>query len=298
MPIEAAREQRHMDQTKKTERESAGVKSLLLALDALEQIAAAEAELGVTDLANKLGVAKGSIFRHLKTLAERGYLLQNAETGRYRLGPRARLLGQLAGEDTDLLSASQDIMRGLSEQTGQTAVISAVIVDRLIVLATRLAKSPVEIGVRPGSTLSLHASAQGKVALAFSKHLSLAHLGKRPLPRLTNRTVASWKSLADEIELVSQRGWATAPEEVYLGINGLAAPIFDASGDCIGTVALVGLLQHIPRDPHSYQVDAVLKAATTVSSRLGYHAPSPMHRGTPLKSARTKYRHQRPTTRD
>lgn len=254
---------------------SAGVKSLRLALDTLEEIAAADDEIGISELAKRLGVAKGSLFRHLQTLVTRGYLQQNAQTARYRLGIKARLLGQLSAGQGDLLSASRDIQKELSERIGQTVVVSVVAADTLTVLATHLAPSPVEIGVRPGSRLSLHASAQGKVILAFSRRLSLLQLENRRLRRLTNHTLAKWKALSEEIALVARRGWATAPEEVYLGINGLAAPLFDASEDCIGAIALVGLIQQIPREPHPNQVQAVLDAAQRLSSRLGYDKPPP-----------------------
>lgn len=188
-----------------TTRSSAGVKSLMLALDTLEEIAAAEGEIGISELAKRLGVAKGSIFRHLKTLVDRGYLLQNAQSSRYRLGIKTRLLGQLAADKADLSSVSQDIIKELCERIGQTVVISAVLEDSLTVLATQLAQSPVEIGVRPGSRLSLHASAQGKVVLAFSRRLSLDQLERRRLPRLTTHTLARWKTLVDEVALVRQR---------------------------------------------------------------------------------------------
>lgn len=249
---------------------NASVKSLELALDALEEVATADGEVGVSELAKRLGVAKGSIYRHLQTLVRRGYLMQNMENAYYKLGIKARLLAQNVTDKTDLLSVSQDILKRLSETVGQTVVISAVTKDSLVVLATHLAKLPVEIGVRPGSKLSLHASAQGKVVLAFSRRLSLSRIENRPLTRLTSHTLAKWRAVAEEIEVVRKQEWATAPEEVFLGINGLAAPIFDASGDCIGTIALVGLLQHIPRDPHPNQIEAVLTAARRISSRLGY----------------------------
>src|SRR3569623_586031 len=101
--------------------DAGGVRSVQLALDVLEAVAFASDELGVTQIASRLGVAKGSVFRHLSTLVDRGYLNQNSLTAR----------------------------------------------GALVIFAVASA-SPIEIGVRPGSELSFHASGQGKVLLAFS----------------------------------------------------------------------------------------------------------------------------------
>ena len=76
-----------------------------LALDVLERVASAGEEVGVSELAVQLGTTKGSVFRHLKTLVERGYLSQNPQTSKYRLGIQAYVLGQVAASGIDLLVA-------------------------------------------------------------------------------------------------------------------------------------------------------------------------------------------------
>ena len=62
---------------------SGGVHSVQLAIDVLEAVAFADEELGVTQIAERLRMTKGSVHRHLQTLVERGYLTQNATTSRY-----------------------------------------------------------------------------------------------------------------------------------------------------------------------------------------------------------------------
>ena len=71
------------------DRSDTGVRSVQLALDVLEAIAFSGEELGVTQLADRLKVTKGSVHRHLLTLVERGYLVQNPATTRYALGAKS-----------------------------------------------------------------------------------------------------------------------------------------------------------------------------------------------------------------
>src|SRR3546814_10260029 len=83
---------------------------------------AAQQELGVSDMTQRLGSTKGTVFRHLQTLLERGYLSQNPRTLRYRLGPRAHLLGEAARGSMDLLAIGAEAFGRLQSATRQTTV--------------------------------------------------------------------------------------------------------------------------------------------------------------------------------
>jgi IclR family KDG regulon transcriptional repressor len=252
------------------ERSETGVRSVQVALDVLEAVAFAEGDVGVSELAARLGLTKGSIFRHLQTLVERGYLAQNPATSRYRLGVKLHLLGQVASGRIDLLSAAEAPMKALRDEIGQTVVLATVGLRGVVVLSTLMGKAPIEIGVRPGSELRFHASAQGKIALAFGRRALAAQLRRQPLDRFTEHTIAELPVLDREIDEIRRRGWATAPEEVLLGVNALAAPIFDDAGECVATLALVGSIQFIPRRPDAAQIAALTRATEQISRHLGF----------------------------
>src|SRR3546814_12888299 len=128
---------------------------------------AAQQELGVSDMTQRLGSTKGTVFRHLQTLLERGYLSQNPRTLRYRLGTRAHLLGEAARGSMDLLAIGAEALGRLQSATRQTAVLSRVIGRTVTVLKTITGPSAPEIGLRPGSAPSLPRTSQGMVAHAF-----------------------------------------------------------------------------------------------------------------------------------
>lgn len=255
------------------ERRDTGVKSVLLAIDILEALAESRDDIGVSELALQLGTTKGTVFRHLQTLSERGYVRQNASTQRYCLGPQAVRMGEAASARIDLIALSQTTLRALREETGETAVVSVVDGRGVTVLATVLGKSTLEIGVRPGSDLVLHASAQGKVALAFSRRPFLAQLRRRGLPSLTPHTITDFERLEAELARVRAQGFASAPDEDTVGINAISAPVFDGQGEVIATVAIVGSAQYIRHEPDPAQTSAVTRAAATLSSSMGYRGP-------------------------
>jgi IclR family transcriptional regulator, KDG regulon repressor len=265
--------QRHHNMAE--ERSDGGVRSVQLALDVLETVAFANEELGVTQVADRLGITKGSVHRHLLTLVDRGYLVQNPVTSRYSIGPKSRLLARLA-PDADLAQVAEGPMRELRDALGHSVVLSAMTPRGALVLNTLQGTSPIEIGVRPGSELSFHASAQGKILLAFLPRPQQQRLLARPLERLTPHTIVDPKRIEEEILHAITAGFAAAPEEAMLGINAVAAPIFDEKDACVGSVAVVGSIQFLPAAADARTVDAVKAAGQDISRKLGQGRVEPL----------------------
>ena len=252
------------------ERDRGGIQAVHLTFDILEELMAAQQELGVSEMTQRLGSSKGTIFRHLQTLVERGYLSQNPRTSRYRLGTRAHLLGEAARSSMDLLAIGTEALVKLQSATRQTAVLSRVIGRSVTVLNTITGPSALEIGVKPGSELPLHASAQGKIALAFSRRGLLTALRRQPLARMTDRTVTDIAVLEQQIAAVRVAGWASASEEMMLGINGVAVPVFDETGDCVASLAIVGSIQFLGDPPAEALLGPLIESGVAVSTALGY----------------------------
>ena len=249
--------------------DAGGVRSVQLALDVLEAVAFSSDELGVTQIAGRLGVAKGSVFRHLATLVDRGYLNQNAVTARYSVGPKSRVLARIAPE-TDLVQIAEGPMRDLRDKIGQTVVLSSLTPRGALVISAVPGTSPIEIGVRPGSELSFHASGQGKVLLAFSPRPFQERVLSRELARLTDKTVTDREELERELFKVQKDGFAAAPEQSLLGINAIASPVFDTHDAIIAAMALVGSIQFLPAAPDDQMIAALKYCCEQISRRFGH----------------------------
>ncbi len=140
------------------------------------------------------------------------------------------------------------------------------------IIATVPGSSNVEMGVKPGSLLPLHASAQGKVALAFGDPELLRRLMQQPLQALTPHTQTDPVDLAAGIRQIRQQGWAVAPNESMIGLNTIAAPVLDSLGNYVGAVAMVDSIQFIPAEPTRELIEAV-KAAAARSRPISAIAP-------------------------
>jgi IclR family KDG regulon transcriptional repressor len=118
--------------------------------------------------------------------------------------------------------------------------------------------------------LSFHASAHGKVMLAFAPLPMRARVLGQPLPRFTDRTIVSVRKIEQELLEITRLGFSTAPEEAILGLNAVAAPIFDAQDACIASVALVGSIQFLPEKPRPSDVAQLVETARQISRKLGH----------------------------
>lgn len=253
----------------RSESDPSGVRAADTVLSVLETVAWTGEPIGVTQIAASLKATKSAVFRHLQTLVDRGYLIQDADTNRYRLGSRAFLIGHLAPQSWDLARTLEGSMRELRDKVGSAVVLSTPTPKGALVVSTIPGTHPIEIGVRPGSELSLHASAQGKVFLAFGPKPLADRVLQGPLIALTERTIIAPGELADEITRIRAEGYATAPEETLLGCNALAVPIYDHRDALVASVALVGSIQHITRVPAPDLIVSIRKLAERSSHMLG-----------------------------
>jgi IclR family KDG regulon transcriptional repressor len=246
------------------------IQGVVFALHILEYLAKQRDAIGVTDLARAFDTSKSRVYRHLRTLVNEGYLVQEPESEKYRVGTRLITLGHTVLASFDLSKMANGVMRNLRDRLERSVVLSQPESDGVRVLAVVAGTSLIEIVVRPGSLMGFHYSAQGKVALAFGSEEIRTHVLGAPLDRRTPKTIVSASALKKEIEVIRQRGWAVAPDEAVMGLNTLAAPIFDSTGNLAGTLGIVDSVQFIADQPSPDQIRQVLEAAQQISQNLGY----------------------------
>lgn len=249
---------------------SGGTETVDLSLRLLEFLARSPQPVGVSDLAREFGASKATLYRHLQSLVHHGFVRQDAATLRYAAGIKLFILGERLRERFNVLAVARGEMAQLRDETGHAVTLSALIDDEVVVLELIQGNSVVNFGTQPGTVLDLHASAHGKVALAYGPEELMQRCASKSLKAWTPQTITTRTALERAIAQVKSRGWATAPNQVLQGINGLAAPIFNHTGNYVGAVGLVGTVQSLPGSPAAEQIKAVMRAAAQISRNLGY----------------------------
>lgn len=245
-------------------------KTVHLAFDMLEYLVESSAEAGVSDIADRFKTTKARAFRLLQTLVDRGYLVQDERTTRYTPSIRLYALGQAAGSRFNLASAIKPEAQHLWDLFGHTVVTATLFKNKVLVFDVLRGRTPVSLGLRIGASLDLHGSAQGRVALAFSREEVVRNFLSKTLPRHTPRTLISPVRLMKEIKEIRRKGWAVTVDQLVMGMTALAAPIFDHTGALAGTIAITGLTQFIPDPPPTEMIEQLTSASLKASRKLGW----------------------------
>ena len=199
------------------------VQSVGRSLDLLEAIA--DEQLGLVALAKRVGFGPSTAYRLLSTLAARGYVTRNAETGTYRLGPKLLEMAAAArDQDVRLRAIVHPHLRALRDATGETA--NLVVADDDAVVYVDQAESPqsVRLFTTIGRRVPLHASGGGKAIAAFSPPAAVDELVAGGLTQLTERTLVTSRAFGDELA----------------GVVCVAAALRGADGEPVAAVTVSG----------------------------------------------------------
>jgi IclR family acetate operon transcriptional repressor len=244
-------------------RHVAAVERALAVLDALSDGAA---ELGTNEIARRTGINASTVSRLLATLAGAGVVEHVAETGRYRLGIRLLQLGNSVLARLDLREVARPHLQALVEKTGETATLSAPGEHDAVTVDFVQSGSSVQSVAHLGRPSVGHATATGKVMLAFGA----ADPAPGPLKAYTKRTVTNRERLAAELDRVRRLGFAEAVGEREEHLNAIAAPVFGARGELMAILGVQGPALRFNREAMRAAVQALLERTDAVSATLGY----------------------------
>lgn len=244
------------------------IQSVVVAAKVLEALAASSVPIRLTELAKQLGEAKARVHRHLTTLRQLGFVDQDRASERYRLGWKLVNLGQAAAEQFEIRRLAEPYLLRLRELSRQTVVLSVPANGEAMVAAVMESPNLVTISVRQGARLPAHASAQGRIVLAFAPEPLQRQILARRLERHSPRTITDPREIRARLERIRAELYEIAPGDTLLGITTLAAPLLNHEDELVGVVAMVGSDQFIPDPPDPEQVVLVRACAAAISARL------------------------------
>ena len=243
--------------------------SVAMVVQLLDELAAAPAPMGVSEIARALDQSKARIHRNLVSLKHFGLIDQDESTEKYRLGWKLFQLGERAGVQSNIRAVAAPYLKLLRETTGQSALLSIPLNGEALVIDAVDNDSNVSITVKPGNRPLPHCSSQGRIALAFATGTQRQRLLGGPLAAPTPHSLVDVRSIELRLERIRRELLEDAPNEALTGINVLAAPILRGASDLMGIVAVVGSIQHIPPSPAGTLPDMVRGCAAALSSLFG-----------------------------
>lgn len=204
-------------------KETRPVATVERAVAVLHALADSAGDLGNNEIARRTGINVSTVSRLLGTLAHDELVTRVPDTGRFRLGPRLVELGNAALARVDIRELCRPHLAALTRATGETATLSIPYDAGTITVDFVQSPSSVRSVAQVGRPSIAHATATGKVFLAYTETMP-----DGPLAPYTARTVTDVAALAAEIGEVRTRGWAQAVGERETELNAVAAPVLGA----------------------------------------------------------------------
>src|SRR5690349_4893653 len=227
-------------------------------------------EIGISDLAKRLGLAKSTVHRLASTLLEQGMLEQNAGDGKYHLGLALFELGALVRRKMDFTVEARPFLRTLMEKTGETVHLAILDHDSVLYIITHESKQALRMGSKVGTRVPVRCTAVGKTLLAFQPEEEIERILARGLPASAPNTVVDAKALRRELALVRARTYAVDDEESEVGLRSIAAPIRSHSGNVVAAISIAGPVHRMTKKMLLGWVRELVGAAEAVSQRLGW----------------------------
>ncbi len=247
------------------------IQSLRRGLEIIDFMATRGGEASVSEAARFLGVDRSTSSRVLSTLEGKGYVEQDAETQRYRLGTRLLQLSAALLESLHLGSLGRDEVHALAEQTGEGAQLAVLSATDAIFIEHADGREALTISTNVGDRDPIYCTAIGRALLSTLPDWEVRdRLSRVHMERYTRKTVTSIDQVLDALRLVRMQGYAFDDEERHAGVQCVAAPVFDHTGRCVAAIGISGPTPRMMKATEAAVSSAVLASARSLSGRLGF----------------------------
>ncbi|WP_159586665.1 IclR family transcriptional regulator [Chelativorans xinjiangense] len=248
-----------------------GIQSLERGAAILDAVAGSPDGLGLTEISGRVGLHTSTAFHLVKTLVGLGYLAQDRDGKKYRIGPRLFGLASGASRERTLLNFGLPVLEHLSAETGEASHLAVRERTDVIVVARTEGAGVLQLSERVGITRPMHATALGKVLLSYMPEKERNELiAILQLNRITEKTITDPEQLRREAEIVRSEGIAHDRAEFDPDLRCIAMPVWDFTGRCVAAIGLSGPVWRMTPDVIDKRILKLEVAAEQLSQALGY----------------------------
>lgn len=242
----------------------------VLKVFAILQALSEQKETGVSELSVRLAMPKATVYRFLQTMLTLGFVQQEPDSERYRLTMKVFELGSKALSQTDLVEVAKDQMQLLSDATGETVHLGALIDSEIIYLSKVDSRHMLGMYSRVGRRAPLHCTAIGKVLLAWEKAERRDRILKGvDFKKFREKTITTMDAYLAELTRTREQGFGEDREEFDDHIRCIGVPIFDRLGQPIAGLSVsFPTFRFNEADAPKY-IHMLKEASRTISASMG-----------------------------
>jgi IclR family transcriptional regulator, KDG regulon repressor len=247
------------------------IQSVERAADVLELFLTSSAELSVKEISQELDLSKSTVHGIIKTLEHRGYLEQNPNDLKYRLGMKLFELGIAVENQLDVGKIARPIIESLVAELKETVHLVVLQRDEVIYIEKVEGPQTLRISSQVGKRAPIHCTGVGKAILAFQGDAEIDRiLLHSPLEPYTEYTLTDKEEIKKQLKTIHQQGFSVDDEEIELGLRCVAAPIFNHQGKAIASVSCAAPTMRLEDEQLSKVIQGIKQAALEISKCMGY----------------------------
>ena len=240
-------------------RGSRGIKSDETLFDIIELLRDLDGA-GVTELSDRLDIAKSTVHGHLTTLLDRGFVIR--EEQEYHLGLKFFEYGQYVRAQLDIFQSGMSAADRLERETGEMTWLITHQNGKAVYVYGRGGENDIDVNTILGTDTYMHFNSGGKAILAHLPESTVeAIIDEHGLPRRTENTITDRERLFDDLEEIRERGYALNLSEDLEGIHAIGVPL-TVGGEIQGALSVAGPAHRMPRERCEGEILDQLRAAT------------------------------------
>lgn len=257
---------------------SGQVQSLVRALGALEELSRHCDGLTLTALAEAVGLPRSTTHRLLTTMDAMQFVMFDAKSNIWRIGPRAFSVGSAFGGARVISRLGKPFVSALHYQCEETVNIVILEAQNQLYIGQNSTRLVTPFQLREGDRLPAHYGAAGKSMMAFwNEHELDNHLRVCDFTRRTGKSNTDVGCLREKLKIVKERGFAFDCEESMADLRCVGAPVFDHSGTPVAAISISAPLNRMPKSRMYMLGEKVKQAALGVTQSLAGQPPKHLH---------------------
>jgi DNA-binding IclR family transcriptional regulator len=252
------------------DKQRVGVQSLGRAFAILEEVARHREGIGLADLSKLVGLHNSTTFHLAKTMVSLGYLRQEKDSKRYRVGRPLFALAAGALDEIEMVNLATPLLEELSRDTGESGHFAVRMGDAVVVIARTSGPGAFQLTDRVGVVRPAHCTALGKIILASLRPDQLKRFVERvDMKPSTEKSITSTSTLLREIAEIKRSGIAFDDGEFNSEVRCIAVPVMDFTGQVIGALGISGPIWRLSNQVLQGHAKIVRAAANRLSVEFG-----------------------------
>jgi DNA-binding IclR family transcriptional regulator len=252
------------------DRQRVGVQSLGRAFAILEEVARHRDGIGLADLSKLVGLHNSTTFHLAKTMVSLGYLRQEKDSKRYRIGRPLFALAASALDEIEMVNVATPVLEELSRETSESAHFAVRMGDAVVVIARTSGPGAFQLTDRVGVVRPAHCTALGKIILASLRPEQLKRFLERvDLKPSTEKSITDIPALMKEIAEIKHSGIAFDDAEFNPEVRCIAVPVMDFTGQTVGALGISGPIWRLSIQALQNHARTIRAAANRLSAEFG-----------------------------